>query len=798
MVKIGPINVGKKEKRSFFNLTHDVNTTSDFGFCQPTLIRHFIKGSKINLKSNTFVRLAPLPVPTFGRVQCQQHTAFVPMTDVFEAFDYLQSNKSVSSALRSYVPVSTDFCCNQFLLGSLFTLFFSCSSYFSQDLDKWLSRLPFRLSINVNTSFIADSSVKSELESLGLQGAWFDALNDERVYSSAVSENTRTYIFKLALSLIASSEQTPLTNLLNRYFYAQEEGFDFEYTSIDNIDIGTGATIRTNIVPLLAFSWLHNRWYPNVAFENIDYTVEDYGSLIGYSNNIANPFPFEVVDGRNSYLHDSFDLNSADFVFKEDYIDFPQASYAGGFVVGVHLTPNGKRLIKIFNACRIHFGRKKDVSLDKILAYYKVWFDKFNAGRNIQWRDTNAYKLIHSFYDTGIPTEKVFRQRDLYIDFDFLDVNIIRNLRLTWLNFLCDLTNCVYCSPLDNITVATDSPILENTMQTHSNPIYDVPGFAGSNTIEVPSTKDNTIQAITDDAAPYYQTYGNQTGISVRLMQTLYKLVNKNSVLGSKVDEYLRAHGIANGLPKTKILGDNKFMCTLDEVFATVNNDSSLLGEYAGKGVGSGQSETMHFECDSFGYLIQFTTLVPLGGYAQGDSFEYISRYDFYQSEFDSLGMEVLPQSSVLGQRDYFMSTPFDDSVFGFVPRYFNLKVENNLQNGGFVFNSEKSSFLPYSLDKIISQPSVEEFINANTLLPSVYDKFFNNLPADEELRYIGRKEFYGNFDRIFYDTTGKTDNFIIHIVQELSMYAPMKPIDNSFETYDEFNDDSVQKVEHA
>ena len=112
MVSIGKVNIGRKDKRAFFPLNHDVNTTSDFGFCQPTLIRHFIKGSKISLRSKTYVRLAPLPVPTFGRIECKQHTSFVPVKEVFEAFEYQQSNKSVSSALRSYVPVTTDYCTN--------------------------------------------------------------------------------------------------------------------------------------------------------------------------------------------------------------------------------------------------------------------------------------------------------------------------------------------------------------------------------------------------------------------------------------------------------------------------------------------------------------------------------------------------------------------------------------------------------------------------------------------------------------------------------------------------------------
>lgn len=204
----------------------------------------------------------------------------------------------------------------------------------------------------------------------------------------------------------------------------------------------------------------------------------------------------------------------------------------------------------------------------------------------------------------------------------------------------------------------------------------------------------------------------------------------------------------------------------------------------------------MKFECDEFGYLIQLTTLVPLGGYVQGDTQDPISRYDFYQSQFDGLGMEVLPQSAVIGRQTCFSNVQIPDSVFGFVPRYFNLKVQNNLANGGFSFNSESAQFLPYSLDKIFSVGSPSEYYDKDYTTPIT--KFCKDVVCDEELRYVGRYEKYGNFDRIFYDTTGVTDNFIVHIIQDLSMYAPMRAIDNSFETYDEFTDDDSVKIDHA
>lgn len=829
MVSIGKINIGRKEKRAFFPLNHDVNTTSDFGFCQPTLVRHFIKGSKISLKSKTGVRLSALPCPTFGRIECKQHTAFVPVTDVFEAFEYQQANKSVSSALRSYIPATTDNVKNVDIYKYMFDIAFASEYEFNSSLSSFLSLIPFRLSLWLNSSGFDKGTGTADrqwtdLVNLVGRNTYFDIFNDERIYgaNSTVTDNFRKFCYEIGLTILSK-----LPSYLEN---------DFFYEKVGNITLN-GVRTNNNVIPPSLFSYLlskdygqsggsttsnlrYGRWVysNNIVIPNTPYNISD-SVKFNFSRSInSHLFGVYLGDSRNAYIYNPLTVANADFLHKTTTLEevqfsnvtgdtsFDNISYDSGINVGVHFTPNGKRLMKILTACRINFGRSHLVSLNSLLAYYKVWFDKYNAGRNIQWRDTNAYKLIHTYYDTGIPSCVVYAQDESSPTYDFLSAKIIQNLRYNMLHFLLDMYNCTFCDKLDNITVATDSPILENTINNNSNYVDISSGSeiqpyseGAGQTFNIPTTKISNMNLSQDDSQPYYRSY-DSTGLSVRFMQTIYKLVNKNSVLGSKVDDYLRAHGIANGLPKTKVLGDSSFMCNIDDVYGTVNNDSTALGEYAGRGLGSSEGEnksapTMKFECDEFGYLIQLTTIVPIGGYVQGDTQDPISRYDFYQSEFDGLGMEVLPQSAVIGRQSCFYEQ-VPDRVFGFVPRYMSLKVQNNLANGGFAFNSESAQFLPYSLDKLFSTGSPTEY--ENLYGDSVENYFNKDLVCDEELRYIGRYEKYGNFDRIFYDTLGITDNFVVHIVQELSMYAPMRPIDNSFETYDEFNDDSSVALEHA
>ena len=821
MVKIPRISIGRKEKRSFFPLEHDVNTTSDFGFCQPTICKYVTKDTKISIKSKTYIRLAPMPVPTFGRIQVLEHTAFVPMTDVFEAFDYQQANKTVSSALRSYIPQTTDYCSNTFLLQLLLTKCYQLSDYYNTDFNRFLSELPFRFNFVFDAALFTDlNGTAKYIHDMYLDKKiprYVDILNDSALWENIPDVHAVNIVSWIAqLVYNATNPDSDFTSFLNDQLLGTVGHSDDEIPLVNNIDEqGNINSSGYKLLPLICFTWLSDLSYKRNIWDGSS-TGPLGGSLYptSYSRQfngatISDVRRQPVTDSRNNYIFEAMDIHSSDMSFVMNLSHTVVDGYAGQFIyVGVYATPTGKRILKALNGCRITFGRETRVSLPKLFAYYKVWFDKYNPGRNLQWRDTACYKLIHTYYDTGLPSQTVYNRMTGDTTYSFLSQSIIDTLRKNLLEFISDIPSCVYVSELDNVTVATDSPILENTTPDSTGYLSlaedkTTLSYGSGNALIAPLSS-QSIQTIGESTNnPYYST--NQlNGLSVRFLNTLYKLVNKNSVLGAKVDDYLRAHGISNGLPKTKVIGDDSIFCNVDEVFATMNNDSTVLGEFGGKSIGSTEdpsrqktAPTFHFETDSHGYIIQLLCAVPHGGYVQGSDIDPVGRYDFYQPEFDSLGMEALPQSYVVGRQNLFTSLKSINNVYGFVPRYFHLKTINNLSNGGFAFNSEQSQFLPYSLDKLFSTGDIDMFLGFAGYPNS--EQYFNpDIPCDEELRYIGRYEHYGNFNRIFYDTTGITDNFIVHIIQDLKMYAPMLPVDKSFETFDEDSDDGAVTLEHA
>lgn len=100
------INIGKSNKRYSRDMSYDVNTTFGFGEVQPIMSQFMLPDSDINVDINQLVRLTPLIVPSFARVNLHTVSRFVPITEVFPAFESFLSNMPYVSSDVNYVPNS--------------------------------------------------------------------------------------------------------------------------------------------------------------------------------------------------------------------------------------------------------------------------------------------------------------------------------------------------------------------------------------------------------------------------------------------------------------------------------------------------------------------------------------------------------------------------------------------------------------------------------------------------------------------------------------------------------------------
>lgn len=75
-------------KNTRIPLPHHVKTTSDFFKFKPTLCREVVPGDDFDVEMKSFVRMTPMPRPTFGRIKFHNRAFFVPYRTVMEGFTH--------------------------------------------------------------------------------------------------------------------------------------------------------------------------------------------------------------------------------------------------------------------------------------------------------------------------------------------------------------------------------------------------------------------------------------------------------------------------------------------------------------------------------------------------------------------------------------------------------------------------------------------------------------------------------------------------------------------------------------
>lgn len=109
MAIFNKISVGVKTKKYTHHLPFDNNTTMQFGVIQPLFHQFLNANDRLSSDVRQLVRLAPLPVPTFGRMHLENNIKFVKMSDIYPAYEAYISHKFVNSSHSQYVPTELPF-----------------------------------------------------------------------------------------------------------------------------------------------------------------------------------------------------------------------------------------------------------------------------------------------------------------------------------------------------------------------------------------------------------------------------------------------------------------------------------------------------------------------------------------------------------------------------------------------------------------------------------------------------------------------------------------------------------------
>lgn len=519
-------------------------------------------------------------------------------------------------------------------------------------------------------------------------------------------------------------------------------------------------------------------------------------SKYSYSNFHANKV---IADNQLS-------IDGADFVYIDRTLSNGNSGHPDTFAF--KLTPKGKALFSVFSGLgyNLDWYNDNEVSALPLLAFYKGYFDLFAPKRVLTWSDTSAYALINYMYENG---------KDKYS----LTENASTSTGNFTNSFLEALGECFVTQQDDFISVHRATPFggVDVTDVEHR---LTVPHYINSNVdVDTRDSPDTFAQgaSVTSNqqgqevnvATNYPLTYAR-----LKVLERLSKFVSKNSVIGRKVESYIKAHYDSTVL--SSFFKDSKFVfqfnsdCSINDVMSTAQTVSAdgvgeNLGAYAGKGIGFGDDK-VNFEAPSFGFFIIFTNVAPKTGFYQGDdpTLYGVNRWTLPNTEFDGIGMELTPLSCVHasnGVCDKTVNKVLTSESFGYVPRYSGFKVHKDVVAGDMALRSSQASYAPYHLERIL-QPCILR-TNADGTLSEITE----DLPkASTSWRYPTRYNWLGDFNRLFYNdpflqeidlshptlvmngaaASVPADNFLIQCALDCDLYSALKPLSQSFDTVDE------------
>lgn len=762
MVKIPNIKISAGRKREKCILDFDVHTTANFGFVQPTMAREMIPNSKFTVSINDDVKLAPLPQPTLGRIYMTHKHVFIPYRDVCPQFDSFISGQSYSipgtsgQPLASYIPNLlpqlnlTDFARATLALFADWTIHVKRTTTVGSD-DELGLYVPLLLDQNRNETQLNE-----------IKEAW-DIIN-------TTTGNNLIYGQTLRSNIVPYSKYQYLPNGIITQ-YQQEQGI----TSLT----------RTGVRGVMRCG----NWTVNA---NNGMTSSD--SNFAYWDSATKPNGVIRPDYTNYYVP----METADYLC---VFGNPSGKQ---YTIAFKLKPAGKRVRQILTGLGYWFNPNMTLPACnwlKLLAYYKAWFCLYRPQRNISFTQTKCYEMIKRF---EVPQTTI-----AYPAYDFIfDLGTQTNAYL----------------PQDYFGMALERPYQS---------FNDLPAGYASARLDVPTIKDNDDNPLgayinftrldanrESDLTVHSDSGSSLTQEFPALVQAslhALKYVGKNSVVGKSIKKYLLAHyGIniddSHDIDSVRFIGEVSTPISISPVQSTASTEQDELGAYAGYGIGiNRQDNSFTFENkDNFGVWLTLTCIMPKSGYYQGVLRENQAngRYEFFTSEFDAMGYQVLNRGEVscdypVATQDFNLANRYESTkAFGFVPRYSHYKVGRDIVNGDLSLRSYDKQLSGFHLERKLPYEFNGSWIlfnsagNWNKIIPYIGEPSFMPSLVTDEFRKIDPLDKIGMYNRVFYDESVIDDHFIIGSVFSVTAYLPAKSLSESFDTLTD-EDGNVIDVSH-
>lgn len=286
------------------------------------------------------------------------------------------------------------------------------------------------------------------------------------------------------------------------------------------------------------------------------------------------------------------------------------------------------------------------------------------------------------------------------------------------------------------------------------------PNLAGSQS-DVTSGPAGTYVSM--DGSPSVGTVISQR--SLDFLKSFDNWVRRNNYAGSRdVQQVYSRFGIKTDDYRCKypyVIGTDTIPLSVGDVTSTAQtsgSDGAVLGEYAGKGIISGDSH-FEFKASDFGmlFVLGWITVKPV--YADGFDKACLrnSELDYFNPEFDAVGPEAISEAELTSNNKLALASANPDKTFGFTERYNSYKFGHDQITGDFCIDDD---FKAWHFGR--------ELVPGDVNLEAQNGNFVSYNSEDTQ------------YNRIFSVTTNDEDKFYLTCYFNVTAYRPMKNLSES------------------
>lgn len=275
----------------------------------------------------------------------------------------------------------------------------------------------------------------------------------------------------------------------------------------------------------------------------------------------------------------------------------------------------------------------------------------------------------------------------------------------------------------------------------------------------------NPIGPNLDEANGAYNASGAEFNyFTLQSMGILQQMLNRNAIVSDKLIDYLRTeYGL---IPNVDALGLSHYLggntdnihigdvMSMSDTFNSVTDKGALLGQYAGRGLGT-QNSSFTCNASEYGMFIILQDIVTEPMYYEGvhEHITSVNRLDFFTPDFDMIGQQPIGMRNInnanTGANATLKSEPL--AVFGFAPQYADYKVGHDIISGNFRYRSQNTGLDSWYIARKFAD-------NAKESQPDISNWNFADTSAFSK---------YNPFDSIFYTSSDDVDHFYqIHYIK--------------------------------